>query len=50
MTSTGGGHYTLPVSPDETRLVLHTYLDQWPDSGMSYPADTRWVGFAKEEE
>lgn len=46
MTSTGGGHYTLPADKNDA-LLLHEYLDYDSENGMAYVADTRWVGFAK---
>lgn len=49
MTSTGGGHYTLPAEKNDA-LILHEYLDYDPENGMAFVADTRWVGFEKGEE
>ena len=49
MTSTGGGHYTLPADKDDA-LLLHEYLDYDPENGMAFVADTRWMGFAKGEQ
>lgn len=47
LTATGGGRYTLPVAEGDTHLLLHTYIDYDPESGMAFAADTRWVGFGK---
>ena len=49
MTSTGGGHYTLPAEKNDAQ-ILHEYLDYDPENGMAFVADTRWVGFEKGEE
>ena len=49
ITSTGGGHYTLPADKDDA-LLLHEYLDYDPENGMAFVADTRWMGFAKGEQ
>ncbi len=44
ITSTGGGHYSLPVTDGTKRIKIITYID-YDESGMAYAADNRVCGF-----
>jgi len=44
ITSTGGGHYSLPITEGTKRIKMITYID-YDENGMAYAADNRVCGF-----
>ena len=45
LCTTGGGHYALPIRPDDAAVVVVNYLTYSEQNGVCNAADFRLIGF-----